>query len=97
MKKPKEIQLGLTFDDVLLVPQHSLVHPRDVAVKTLPQELARDAERLARCEQEAKTLAATYGPKPGIVNNQVYSANCKQISSIAWQRASIFFSGVFSS
>jgi IMP dehydrogenase len=34
MKKSKEVQLGLTFDDVLLVPQHSVVHPRDVEVKT---------------------------------------------------------------
>ncbi len=34
MKKSKEFQLGLTFDDVLLVPQHSVVHPRDVEVKT---------------------------------------------------------------
>ena len=30
---------------------------RDVAVKALPQELAEDADRLARFEREAKTLA----------------------------------------
>jgi IMP dehydrogenase len=34
MKKEKEHTWGLTFDDVLLVPQHSVVHPRDVDVRT---------------------------------------------------------------
>jgi IMP dehydrogenase len=34
MKKAKDYPLGLTFDDVLLVPQHSIVHPRDVDVRT---------------------------------------------------------------
>ena len=31
---------------------------RDVAVKTLPEEFARDQERLARFEREAKLLAS---------------------------------------
>jgi eukaryotic-like serine/threonine-protein kinase len=30
---------------------------RDVAVKILPEALAHDSERLARCLREAKTLA----------------------------------------
>jgi len=34
MKRPKELPYALTFDDVLLVPQHSAVHPRDVDVRT---------------------------------------------------------------
>jgi IMP dehydrogenase len=34
MKKEKAFPFALTFDDVLLVPQHSTVHPRDVDVKT---------------------------------------------------------------
>jgi IMP dehydrogenase len=34
MAKQTNIQLGLTFDDVLLVPRHSSVLPRDVGVKT---------------------------------------------------------------
>ncbi len=34
MKKDQEFPLALTFDDVLLVPKHSTVHPRDVVVKT---------------------------------------------------------------
>ena len=34
MKKEKDIPAALTFDDVLLVPQYSTVHPRDVDVKT---------------------------------------------------------------
>jgi hypothetical protein len=31
---PQELDLGLTFDDVLLVPRHSDVMPRDVDVST---------------------------------------------------------------
>ena len=34
MKKEKELPVALTFDDVLLVPCHSTVHPRDVDVRT---------------------------------------------------------------
>jgi IMP dehydrogenase len=33
-RRENEMPLALTFDDVLLVPQHSTVHPRDVDVKT---------------------------------------------------------------
>jgi len=33
-KTPDSIQEGLTFDDVLLVPQHSEVLPKDVSLKT---------------------------------------------------------------
>ena len=33
-KKPKKIQEGLTFDDVLLVPKYSDVLPREVNIKT---------------------------------------------------------------
>ena len=29
------IKEGLTFDDVLLIPGHSLVHPKDTSVSTL--------------------------------------------------------------
>ncbi len=32
MKRENEIRLALTFDDVLLLPRHSTVHPRDVDV-----------------------------------------------------------------
>ena len=34
MRRESEIPLALTFDDVLLVPRHSTVHPRQVAVQT---------------------------------------------------------------
>lgn len=34
MGKETDFSLALTFDDVLLVPNHSAVHPRDVDVKT---------------------------------------------------------------
>lgn len=34
MGRQTEFPLALTFDDVLLVPQHSTVHPRDVDVRT---------------------------------------------------------------
>jgi serine/threonine protein kinase len=35
---------------------------RDVAIKILPEAFARDAERLARFEREAKTLASLNHP-----------------------------------
>src|SRR6187549_1635131 len=35
---------------------------RDVAIKVLPEALASDAERIARFEREAKTLAALNHP-----------------------------------
>ncbi len=35
---------------------------RDVAIKTLPEEFAKDAERLARFEREAKLLASLNHP-----------------------------------
>jgi IMP dehydrogenase len=34
MKRRKEFPEALTFDDVLLVPQHSTVHPRNVDIRT---------------------------------------------------------------
>lgn len=34
MDKQVDLPYALTFDDVLLVPQHSTVHPRDVVVRT---------------------------------------------------------------
>lgn len=34
MGRETDIPLALTFDDVLLVPQHSTIHPRDVEVRT---------------------------------------------------------------
>ena len=45
---------------------------RDVALKVLPPEVARDAERLTRFEREAKILAALH--HPGIVT--VHSVEC---------------------
>ena len=36
---------------------------REVAIKTLPEEFARDADRLARFEREAKLLASLNHPK----------------------------------
>ena len=40
MRREKDIRLALTFDDVLLTPRHSTVHPRRVDVKTrLTREL----------------------------------------------------------
>src|SRR3954452_13194113 len=38
---------------------------RDVALKLLPEEFARDPERLARFEREAKTLATLNHPHIG--------------------------------
>ncbi len=35
---------------------------RDVAIKILPESVARDPERLARFEREAKTVAALSHP-----------------------------------
>ncbi|UCF18285.1 MAG: IMP dehydrogenase [Gemmatimonadota bacterium] len=41
MKRERDFALALTFDDVLLVPQRSAVHPRNVDVKT---KLTRNSE-----------------------------------------------------
>src|ERR1051325_11333801 len=40
---------------------------RDVAIKTLPHELARDRERVARFRREARTLAALNHPHIGAI------------------------------
>src|SRR5450759_5352632 len=41
---------------------------RDVAIKVLPQALARDPERLARFEREAKVLASLDHPNIGHIH-----------------------------
>ena len=40
---------------------------RDVAIKTLPEEFARDADRLSRFEREAKLLASLNHPNIGAI------------------------------
>src|SRR5579863_3642688 len=47
---------------------------RDVAIKVLPQVLARDPERLARFEREAKVLASLDHPNIGLIYGIVDSA-----------------------
>jgi len=42
---------------------------RDVAIKVLPEDLARDAERLARLEREAKILASLNHPNIATIYN----------------------------
>jgi serine/threonine-protein kinase len=41
---------------------------RDVAIKVLPEAFAQDAERLARFEREAKTLASLNHPNIAIIH-----------------------------
>jgi serine/threonine protein kinase len=41
---------------------------RDVAIKVLPEEVAHDADRLARFEREAKTLASLNHPNIAIIH-----------------------------
>src|SRR6202049_2916732 len=41
---------------------HDIKLGRDVAIKVLPEAFAHDADRLARCQREAKMLAALNQP-----------------------------------
>ena len=41
---------------------------REVAIKTLPEEFAKDADRLARFEREAKLLASLNHPNIGAIH-----------------------------
>ncbi len=40
---------------------------REVAIKTLPEEYAKDADRLARFEREAKLLASLNHPNIAVI------------------------------
>src|SRR5438552_404665 len=42
---------------------------RDVAIKVLPQEFARDAERVARFQREAEVLASLNHPHIGAIHD----------------------------
>ena len=50
---------------------------RDVAIKVLPQVLARDPERLARFEREAKVLASLDHPNIGHIHGIVDSEDSR--------------------
>jgi Tol biopolymer transport system component len=52
---------------------------RDVAVKTLPEGLSHDAERLARFEREAQVLAALNHPNIAVIHEFVEAGGAKHL------------------
>ena len=49
---------------------------RDVAIKALPEAFAHDAERLARFQREAKTLASLNHPNIAAIYGLEESGGC---------------------
>ena len=54
---------------------------RDVAVKTLPHEFARDPERLSRLRREARTLASLNHPNIAAIYGLVES---EEVDCLVW-------------
>ena len=52
---------------------------REVAIKTLPEEFAMDADRLARFEREAKLLASLNHPKTAAIYGQEHAGETKAL------------------
>ena len=52
---------------------------RDVAIKTLPQEFAKDFERLSRFEREARLLASVNHPNIAAIYGLEESADTREL------------------
>jgi serine/threonine protein kinase len=66
---------------------------REVAVKTLPEELASDAERLGRFEREAKAVAALNHPNIVTVHSVEEAAGTRFITMELVQRRYVAIEG----
>ena len=60
---------------------------RDVAIKVLPEEFARDTDRVARFQHEAKLLVSlnhsSIAPEPAIISRNHRQRECHGVSQVS--------------
>jgi eukaryotic-like serine/threonine-protein kinase len=67
---------------------------RDVAIKTLPHEFARDPERVSRLRREARTLASLNHTNIAAIYGLEESEDADCLIMMRFEGASKFISGV---